>query len=580
MPDVAGGLAFAYNLTIGGRRVTNLRLSGAVISGIFTNQVTMWNDPRIAADNPGLALPATGITPVVRTDGAGSTAQLTGWMRATQGPFWTAYCQMVGRSPCTPTSAYPIQPGTAMIGQAGDPGVTGYVSQAQHNGAIGYTEYTYAIQAGLPVAKVLNAAGYYTLPTPDNVGLSLLAAQVNNNPSDSLFGTADLSGVYTDPDPRTYELSYYSYLIIPTGSTPTIPLTTNQGFSLGAFGAFALCQGQQQVDGLGYAALPINLVEQGFSQLQRIPGANLPGSASAFIASCDNPTFSTDGTDTLAATDPMPPSCDQQGATQCGGLLPPADTTTTVTANPNPVAAGQASTLTATVLYANDVAPAGSVQFEVGGAVLGTSVPLDANGVATTTTVFTTQGAQAVSAVFTPTDAGVANPSAGTLSVVVVPPGSAATQLLTTTVPPTGSFSLTVNPTDTVVLKLFDSNTAIGVINPVVITDTRNTYPGWSVSGQASDFTNPTSHPAGIISGDRLGWEPEGLLVNGVVFGGAVSPGAPGLGTIAAVLASANAGAGFGTTTVGAGLTLAIPPTVPSGTYTGVLTLTAVTAAP
>ena len=54
-----------YNLLINGRRVTNLRLSGAVIAGIFTNQITMWNDPEITADNPGLTLPATPIIPVV-----------------------------------------------------------------------------------------------------------------------------------------------------------------------------------------------------------------------------------------------------------------------------------------------------------------------------------------------------------------------------------------------------------------------------------------------------------------------------------------------------------------------------------
>jgi phosphate transport system substrate-binding protein len=45
MPDTAGGTAFMYNLSIGSQRVTDLRLSGAVIAGIFTNQITMWNDP-------------------------------------------------------------------------------------------------------------------------------------------------------------------------------------------------------------------------------------------------------------------------------------------------------------------------------------------------------------------------------------------------------------------------------------------------------------------------------------------------------------------------------------------------------
>ena len=73
---------------------------------------------------------------------------------------------MAGRSPCTATSAYPVQPGTAMIGVPGDSGVSSYVAQAAADGAIGVTEYSYALQTGFPVAKVLNTAGYYTAPTP------------------------------------------------------------------------------------------------------------------------------------------------------------------------------------------------------------------------------------------------------------------------------------------------------------------------------------------------------------------------------------------------------------------------------
>jgi phosphate ABC transporter phosphate-binding protein len=255
MPDTAGGVALMYNLQIGGQRVTNLRLSGAVISGIFTNQITTWNDPKIAADNPGLTLPAEPIVPVVRTDGAGATWEFTQWMSATQGSSWTAYCAVVGRSPCTPTAAYPVQPGTGMVSQSGDLGVSGYVSQASAEGAIGYSEYSYALATGFPVAKVLNAAGYYTAPTPGNVGVSLLDAQINNNPSDPLYQTEDLSQVYTDTDPRSYELSYYSYMILPTSTTA--PMTTAKRSTLAAFGQYLLCQGQLQLDGLGYAALPI-----------------------------------------------------------------------------------------------------------------------------------------------------------------------------------------------------------------------------------------------------------------------------------------------------------------------------------
>jgi len=384
MPDTAGAVAFMYNLTIGGHHVTNLRLSGKAIAGIFTGVITNWDDPIIAQDNPGLTLPDLRIVPVVRSDGSGATAQFTQWMIATERSYWTAYCAKVGRNPCTPTSAYPVLPGTDMVSQPGDIGVSGYVSQPQAQGAIGYTEDSAALQAGFPVAEVLNAAGYYTGPTPGHVGVSLLNAQINNDPSDPLYGTADLSQVYTDTDPRTYELSYYSYMILPTDMSDG--LTTDKGFTLGAFGQYLLCQGQQQVGGLGYSALPINLVEDAYAQLQKIPGASLPATTSAFIASCSNPTFAPDGTNTLAGTDPYPQACDKQGPVQC--TTGAVSTTTTLTASSNPATAGQTVTLTATVTAADGAHPGGSVQFEADGIAIGSPVPVSSTGVATTTTSF------------------------------------------------------------------------------------------------------------------------------------------------------------------------------------------------
>lgn len=314
MPDTAGGTTFMYNLNIAGHRVTNLRLSGSVIAGIFTGTITMWNDARIQADNPGLTMPAQQIVPVVRSDGSGATAQFTQWMIATQSSAWQAYCGKVGRNPCTQTSAYPVLPNSAMVAQAGDLGVSGYVSQAGANGTIGYVEYSYAIETGFPVAKVLNSAGYYTEPTAGHVAVSLLKAQINMDSSNlAVYLTQNLSQVYTNPDPRTYELSSYSYMILPIDNVKDV-ITQAKGLTLGDFGKYVLCQGQNQVDALGYSALPINLVQAGFNQLRRIPNANV---GNIDIASCDNPTFSTNGTNTLAVDDPQPAACDHQGPTQC-----------------------------------------------------------------------------------------------------------------------------------------------------------------------------------------------------------------------------------------------------------------------
>ncbi len=350
MPDTAGGTTFMYNLNSGTQRIVNLRLSGAVIAGIFTNKITMWNDPAIVADNPCptaansstcLALPPLRIIPVVRSDGSGATADFTQWMLATQSADWQAYCQAVGRNPCTQTSSYPVQPGTAMVGQSGDLGVSGYVSQQGANGAIGYVEFSYALETGFPVALVLNAAGYYTEPTAENVAVSLLQAQINTDKGSADYLTENLSNVYTDTDPRTYELSSYSYMILPTDTS--FGLTSAKGYTLGAFGSYLLCQGQQQVDQLGYSALPINLVEDGYAQLQQIPGNQVATATSSFIQSCNNPTFSTNGTNTLADDDPQPPVCDKQGTTQCttatGGATgagnPVSGTTSSAAASPS-----------------------------------------------------------------------------------------------------------------------------------------------------------------------------------------------------------------------------------------------------
>ncbi|MEY9888235.1 phosphate ABC transporter phosphate-binding protein [Catenulispora sp. MAP12-49] len=317
MPVVAGGTAFMYHLDIGGHRVTNLRLDGQTIAKIFTGAITTWNDPAIAKTNPGLTLPARQIIPVVRTDGSGTTAQLTAWMAAEYPGLWDSFCSAAGRvvSPhCGATSFFPPAPaGSAFISQSLDSGVAGYVAQPTSEGAITYTEYSYAIQSGFPVAKMLNADGYYTLPSASNVAVSLTQAQINENASDpTQYLTEKLSQVYGYSDPRTYPLSSYSYMIVPLSTAP--PFNTAKGVTLSAFAYYLLCQGQSTMAPLGYSPLPINLVQAGFNQIKKIPGAVVQN---IVISSCNNPTFSTSGVNTLVATAPNPAPCDKAGATQC-----------------------------------------------------------------------------------------------------------------------------------------------------------------------------------------------------------------------------------------------------------------------
>ena len=308
MPIVAGGTSFMYNLKIGGKRVSNLRLGGETLTRIFTGKITNWNDPLIKADNPGLALPDKSIVPVVRSDGSGSTAQFTLWMSKQYPALWTAFSGKVGL-----TSQYPVKGATKA--QSGSLGVAGYVSQDYGEGAITYVEYSYALKSGFPVAKILNAAGYYVEPTAPSVAVALLKATINDVASSPAYLTQILDGVYNNTDKRTYPLSSYSYMIVPT--TTSGIFTTEKGNTLGTFASYMLCEGQQQAAALGYSPLPMNLVLAGFDQIKRVPGA---GSANVDANSCNNPTFKkgdSPANNQLAVSAPQPADCDKQGPNQC-----------------------------------------------------------------------------------------------------------------------------------------------------------------------------------------------------------------------------------------------------------------------
>ena len=340
MPIVAGGTSFMYQLHINGQQVTNLRLSGPTIAGIFTGNITKWNDPAIVADNPGIVLPAEPVVPVVRSDGSGTTAQLTTWMSKKYPDVWNAYCAKAGRvTPCGVTSTYPTVSGYGFISQQLSTGVAGYITQSQSEGTIGYVETSYAIQQNYPVAKMLNAAGYFTAPTASNVAVALTAAQINTDPTSPSYLTQVLDGVYANPDPRTYPLSSYSYMIIPTALQA--PMTSDKGYTLGKFAYYFLCEGQQAMGDLGYSPLPVNLVQAALDQVKKIPGVAVENTN---ISQCNNPTFSTDGTNLLATTAVQPLPCDQQSMTMCpnptGGATQPTYVAAATAAAPTTPPAG------------------------------------------------------------------------------------------------------------------------------------------------------------------------------------------------------------------------------------------------
>ncbi|HEX2701350.1 MAG TPA: substrate-binding domain-containing protein [Acidimicrobiales bacterium] len=310
LPIVAGGTSFLYNLSVNGQRVTDLKLSPTTIAKIFTGVIKDWSAPEITADD-GRTFPAEPIVPVVRSDGSGTSAQFTAWMAKVTPGLWSDFCVKVGLgASCPPTSQYPLFDG-AKAQQLSD-GVANYVKAAYGKGSITYVEYGYAIAGTpFPVASVLNAAGYFTQPTAENVAIALLKARIKPD------RTQVLDDVYTNPDPRAYPVSSYSYMIAPT--TTAAPFTTEKGTALGKFILYFLCTGQQTAKRLGYSPLPRNLVEFGFDAVTQIPGAPAPPA----IGDCANPTI----TGSFAPENvPPPPATDKKagGATGDTGASGPA----------------------------------------------------------------------------------------------------------------------------------------------------------------------------------------------------------------------------------------------------------------
>lgn len=310
LPIVAGGTAFTYQLKVGNDLVRNLRLSGETLAKIFTNQITNWDDPAISKDNNGRKFPSLPITPVVRSDGSGTTAQLTTWMDSQYPSIWRPYFGKSGL-----TSYYPIKSGSRMIGQSGSDQVMNSISASAGNGFIGYVEYSYPLNKDYPVVKVLNKAGYYVEPTQYNTAVALTKAKIRSSDL-----TQDLSQVYVNPDPRAYPISSYSYAIIPTGADDP-RMTTAKRQTLADFLYYSLCAGQTKAGPYGYSPLTLNLVQAGFQQIAKLkkadPAVDL---TDRDVRSCNNPTF--DGKNPnrnkLAEIAPQPAACDKQGAGPCG----------------------------------------------------------------------------------------------------------------------------------------------------------------------------------------------------------------------------------------------------------------------
>jgi phosphate transport system substrate-binding protein len=308
LPDVAGGTSLMYNLHSGGARITSLRMDAPTAARIFTGAITTWQDHAIQALNPGLLITETTITPVIRSDGSGTSAQFSLYLASQASAQWNAFVSSNGcPAPC---SQWPVFAGSTQ--QNGSDGVANFIaSDALGAGAIGYVEAGYAYGRNFPVANLKNVSGHFVQPKSDNVATALTHALLHSDE------TQDLGGVYNAPEANAYPMSSYSYMI-----TPTANFDPAKGNVLGTWLIYIACAGQREAAPLGYSPLPPNLVQVVFDAVKRIPGAPAPPPIDR--DHCPNPTVTNAAAGGGGTQPPSSGGGGGGGATPSGGGRGPA----------------------------------------------------------------------------------------------------------------------------------------------------------------------------------------------------------------------------------------------------------------
>ena len=241
VPTVLGAVILTYNL----ESVKNpLRFSPEVIADIFLGKIKKWNDPKIAADNPGVTLPSTDITVVTRAESSGTSAVFTDYLSKVS-PEWKEKVG-AGTSPRWP------------VGNSGkgNEGVTGQIKQTPNT--IGYVELAYAVQNKLPVAQVKNSSGNFIEPSIDAV-TAAASASAANTPDDLRVSITNATG------PQAYPISSYTYILVYKNQKDPA-----KGKALVDFLWWGIHDGERFAKELQYAPLPADIVKRAEGKINSV----------------------------------------------------------------------------------------------------------------------------------------------------------------------------------------------------------------------------------------------------------------------------------------------------------------------
>jgi phosphate transport system substrate-binding protein len=242
-PAVIGAVVPVVNVP--GIGAGQLKLTGQVLADIYLGKVRRWNDPAIAALNPGLALPPVNITVVHRADPSGTTF------------LWSDYLSKVDARWQSAIGAATTLDWPVGVGGIGNEGVASYVQRTR--ASIGYVEYAYARQHKLTGVSLRNREGAFVQPGKASFMAAVAAAPWHR--------AADLHQVLTnEPGAASWPIMGASFILLPLQAG-----RAERSMAAMAFFAWAMTAGQDIAEGLGYVPVPteaVALVRQGWREHQ------------------------------------------------------------------------------------------------------------------------------------------------------------------------------------------------------------------------------------------------------------------------------------------------------------------------
>ena len=224
-----------------------LVMDGELLADLFLGKISRWNDPRIAKLNPGVRLPGLPVTIVHRSDGSGTTN------------IWTSYLSRVspewaGRVGFATSVNWPTG-----VGGNGNEGVAGVVMNTP--GALGYNSLSYAVLNKISYGHVVNAAGKVIKPS---FAATTAAANIEL-PEDTRV-------LFTNtPAPEGYPAAGFAWMLVYEHLDKNRAINSKaQAEELVRFLIWAITEGQELSEPLGYARLPKAALERNYAMIRQL----------------------------------------------------------------------------------------------------------------------------------------------------------------------------------------------------------------------------------------------------------------------------------------------------------------------